>query len=726
MKFISGKTSRNFILSGLILFLFLSPFLESKPEEKLIPDGEILKIKKRKWNVLLITIDTLRSDRVSAYSDEYIKTSHIDWLASKGLIFTRAFAHNPLTLASHVNILTGTTPLYHGISDNAGYKLEDRFLTMAEFLKEKNYSTAAFIGAFPLDSRFGLDQGFDVYDDNYGTRNPLEFFYVERRAEEVINPALEWLKKQKERWFCWVHLFDPHQPYLPPAPYDEKFRDDLYSGEVAYVDDQLGRLFSFMGENHLLEKTLIVLTADHGEGLGDHGELTHSYFTYNSTIHVPLIIYIPDIPGLSGNKIEENVCHIDIFPTICEVLGYRSPDHIQGESLIPVIKGKERKNPLIYFESMSPYLNRGWAPLKGFINSNLKYINLPIEEVYNLKKDFQELNNIAESSDLERLRISLQKLEGDLRSENIIKRRQTVDRETLTKLKALGYVSGGSASKKTHYTEKDDLKTLLPLQNNMLSAVVFYREGQTRKAISLLRQVISEKKSFTMAYNNLATIYQETGRIEEAIQILRDGLDSNKDNVSLMSKLGIMLTEANRSKEAIGILKRCTEIEDFNPEYWNYLGIAYYKTGNFRPALEAYNKALELDDDYALACNNIGDIYLVIYLKRQDRIAYDLAVRNFKRAIELDPKLPSAYNGLGAAYKKAGRIDDAIFIWEKALELKPDYAFPLYNLGVAYLDKGDKGKALEYFEKYKARYYDLLPLKERENIDALIRRCKEK
>jgi arylsulfatase A-like enzyme/Flp pilus assembly protein TadD len=720
------KTSRNFILSGLILFLFLSLFLESKPGEKVIPGEEILKIKKRKWNVLLITVDTLRSDRVSAYSDKYIKTSHIDWLASKGLIFSRAFAHNPLTLASHVNILTGTTPLYHGISDNAGYKLEDRFLTMAEFLKERNYSTAAFIGAFPLDSRFGLNQGFDVYDDNYGTRNPLEFFYVERRAEKVINPAIEWLKKQKERWFCWVHLFDPHQPYLPPAPYEIEFRDDLYSGEVAYVDDQLGRLFSFMGKNHLLEKTLIVLTADHGEGLGDHGELTHSYFAYNSTIHVPLIIYIPDSSGLSGNKIEENVCHTDIFPTICEVLGYRSPDHIQGESLIPIINGKERRNPSIYFESMSPYLNRGWAPLKGFINGNLKYINLPIKEVYDLKSDFQELNNIAEKSDLKRLRISLQRLERGLKGKNIMKRRQVIDRETTARLKTLGYVSRGSALKKSRYTEKDDLKTLLPLQNNMLSAVVFYREGKTEKAISLLRQVISESKSFTMAYNNLATIYQETGRIEAAIQVLRDGLDSNKDNVSLMSKLGIMLTEANQSKKAIGILKRCTEIEDFNPEYWNYLGIAYYKTSNFRPALEAYNKALELDDDYALACNNIGDIYLVIYLKTKDRSACYLAVRNFKKAIELDPKLPSAYNGLGAAYIKSGRIDDAIFVWEKALELKPDYSFPLYNLGIAYLDKDNKVRALEYFEKYKDRHYDLLSLKERKNIDALIKRSKER
>jgi len=717
------KIPKIFLFSVSVLILFLCPFLELRPANKENTKEKILEIKNSKWNVLLITIDTLRSDRVSVYSDKHLKTPHIDGIAANGVIFTKAFAHNPLTLASHVNILTGTTPLYHGINDNAGYKLEDRFQTIAEFFKEKDYSTGAFVGSFPLDSRFGLAQGFDVYDDSYGTRNPLEFFYVERRAEKVINPAMEWIKRQARTWFCWIHLFDPHQPYLPPPPYDEKFRDDLYSGEVAYVDDQLGRLMGFLKENRFLEKTLIVLTADHGEGLGDHGEKTHSYFAYNSTIHVPLIF---SLPGLSGIKIDENVCHIDIFPTICEILGYRIPGHIQGESLISVINGKKRKNSVIYFESMSPHLNRGWAPLKGFINKELKYINLPIEEVYDLKEDFQELNNRAESSELKNLRESLEVLEDDLRSEKAMDRRQSIDRETVAKLKALGYVSGGSAPKKSRYTEKDDLKILLPLQNNMLDAVVLYQAGEAERAISLLKQVISESQTFAMAYNNLATIYQETGRIEEAIQVLRNGLASNKDNVAIMSKLGIMLTEANRSKEAIGILKRCTEIESFNPEFWNYIGIAYYKTGQFQPALEAYHKALELDDDYALAYNNIGNIYLVAYLKRKDARVLDLAIKVFKKAIESDPELASAYNGLGGAYKKIGRTDDAIFLWEKSLELKPDYAFPLFNLGTAYLEKGDKNKALEYLEKYKAQLGDMISPRERKDVDALIKQCKEK
>ena len=723
MKFIPVKDIIIPLFMGLLLFLFSCLLLGASPTKSAIPGQELAKTKNRELNVLLITIDTLRTDRVSAYSGKHLQTPHIDGIASEGVVFTKAYAHNPLTLASHVNILTGTTPLYHGISDNAGYKLEDRFLTIAEFLEEKDYATGAFVGAFPLDSRFGLDQGFGVYDDSYGTRNPLGFFYVERNAEQVIEPAIEWMKKQTGNWFCWIHLFDPHQPYLPPAPYDEKFRDDLYSGEMAYVDDQLGRVFSFLKENYELEKTIIVFTADHGEGLGDHGERTHSYFAYNSTIHVPFILYLP---GLSGKRIDSNVCHIDIFPTICGVLGYRIPDHVQGESLIPIINGKKKRNSSVYFESMSPYLNRGWAPLSGFIKGDLKYIHLPVEEVYDLKKDFPELKNLARNYDLKEMKKSLEDLEGNLGSENPTKRRKSIDSESLARFRTLGYISGSSPPKKSQYTEKDDLKTLLPLQNKVLDGIMLHQVGQTEKAIALFKQIISESKTFVMAYNNLAKIYEQTGRIEEAIQVLRDGLASNNNNVAIMSKMGIILPEANRSQEAVEILKRCTYIEDFNPEYWNYLGIAYYKTGQLKDALEAYEKAIELDADYALAYNNIGNIYLAVYMKNQERIAYDMAVRNFKKAIELDPELASAYNGLGGAYRKAGRIDDALSLWEKSLELNPDFAFPVYNLGAAYLERGDKHQALEYFEKYKAKNYDSLSQQEKERIDELIRQCRKR
>ncbi len=679
--------------------------------------------KEKEKNVLLITIDTLRVDRVSAYSEEYVQTPHIDELASEGILFTRAFAHNPLTLASHVNILTGTTPLFHGISDNAGYKLEERFLTIAEHLKSQGYSTGAFVGAFPVDSRFGLDQGFDVYDDHYGTKSPLEFFYVERKAEDVINPALRWLEKQGGLWFAWVHLFDPHQPYLPSPEFAQKYPYDLYSGEVAYVDAQLSRLFEFLKKSGSFEKTIVVLTADHGEGLGDHGEKTHSYFAYNSTIHVPLVFYVP---GLSSRRVSENVCHVDIFPTICELLGYTVPGHIQGESLVPLIQGKKRKQPAIYFESMSPYLNRGWAPLTGFIKENLKYINLPLQEVYDLEKDMEEMRNLADKVDLARFQKELSELKELLKNKEITERKKTIDSHTRAKLRALGYVSAGSQARKSSFTEKDDLKTLLPLQNKMMNAVASHREGKTGRAVSLLEEVISESPAFVMAYNNLATILHETGRTKEAIPILREGLRHNKYNVNLLSKLGFLMTEVGQAEEAIPLLVQCTEREDFNPEYWNYLGIAYYLSSKFKLALDAYNKAISLDEDYALAYNNIGNIYLAVYLSNQDKNAYVLAEENFKKAIRLDPRLASAYNGLGGTYKKAGKIEEAISLWKKSLEIEPTFSFPLYNLGLTYLELGKKEKSLKYFQQYKNYHYERLPMAEKKQLDQFIQKCKEK
>jgi len=244
----------------------------------------VSKEKQANLNVLLITIDTIRPDRLSCYSRKYLQTPHIETLASKGALFKRAFAHNPTTLPSHDNILLGTPPLYHGVHDNSNFIVAQDFLTLAEYLKSEAYSTGAFVGAFPLDSRFGLTQGFDVYDDSYPSKSSTAFAYTERIAERVVHEALAWMKKQNSPWFSWIHVWDPHAPYMPPEPFKSKFKDEPYSGEVAYVDHELGKLFDYLEKNNLMENTLIILTGDHGESLGDHGELTHGYFAYNSTL----------------------------------------------------------------------------------------------------------------------------------------------------------------------------------------------------------------------------------------------------------------------------------------------------------------------------------------------------------------------------------------------------------------------------------------------------------
>ena len=599
-------------------------------------------------NILLITIDTLRHDRLGVYSDKYIHTPHVDKLASQSWVFDWAFAHNPVTLPSHTNILTGVTPIYHGISDNPGFVLADEFLTLAEFLKEKKYSTGAFIGSFPLDSRFGLNQGFDVYDDNYGTQSVLEFYFIERPAEEVIEPAMGWISGQKQKWFAWIHIFDPHEPYSPPSPYDRIYSDDLYSGEVAYVDSQLGILFDFLEKNDSLKNTIIILTADHGEALGEKGERTHSYFAYNNTIHVPLIIWIP---GESQKRIAENVCHIDIFPTVCDLIGESIPAHIQGESLVSIVEGKKRVNKEIYFESLTPFLNRGWAPLTGFIRDDIKFINQPLPEIYNMKLDLSEDKNLANSSIVKGFESQLDKLVRNLRGKEIAKRFEKIDVYEMNKLKSLGYLTSESTPRKKAFTKNNDLKILKPLQNKMYDAVNKYKNGKTDEALNDLTQVIKARPDFVLAYKHMASIYYSMGQIESTVDTLRKGLKNNPDNLGIMSKLGIMLVVANQKEEAINLLQKCIKKDDENPEYYNYLGVAFQKNSDFQSALTNYKKAIELDGNFALPWSNMGSLYLLSYFKSKNERDFQRAIDNFNTALAFDPGLQAAVNGKNAAYK---------------------------------------------------------------------------
>ncbi len=674
-------------------------------------------------NVLLITIDTLRPDRLSCYSSQYLKTAHIDSLAEKGVVFTRAFAHTPTTLPSHTNILLGTTPLYHGVHDNSNFIVSEEFLTLAEHLKTYGYSTGAFVGAFPLDSRFGLTQGFDVYDDNYGSGSSQVFAYVERKAEIVIDRAMDWLDGRDIPWFLWIHLFDPHQRYDPPEPFKTQYKDDLYDGEVAYVDSSLGRLFDYLDRNNLDNSTLTIFTADHGEALGEHGEATHGYFAYNATIWIPLII---SSPGMKPGSTDQEVSHIDIFPTVCDMLEVEKPSFLQGVSLSPVLRGRRLPRRTIYFESLYPYYSRGWAPLRGYIEDGRKFIDSPIPEFYNLEKDLHESENLASQENLDRLRSKLEKTIEEQSFADKASSHQRIDRETLEKLGSLGYVSSIQATRKKNFTAQDDLKTLLPYQSRLTHAMGVYHHGRIDESIQLFKDIIAERKDFDHAYSYLATVLKEQRRFREAVDVLRDGLEHNPSSYKIISTYGILLVEVGQYDAAIEILGQGLALIDYDPETWNYLGVAYWSKGDYENALGAYQKALSLDSNYSIVFNNLGSLYLSRFNKLKNPSDYRNALQNFKKAIELDPDYASAYNGLGSAYGQAGDLDGAIYCWEKAVQLKPDFAFPLYNLGLSYLAKGNKTKALEYFQRYKQGHYQRLSGAEKKKLDDLIQRCEQK
>ena len=700
-----------------IIFLFLILIGMIFTDDSLLASSK----KQENLNVLLITIDTIRPDRFSCYSTKYLKTPHIDALAAKGALFDRAIAHNPLTLPSHVNILLGTTPLYHGVHQNSKSIVTEDFLTMAEYLKSKAYSTAAFIGAFPLDSRFGLPQGFDVYDDSLPSKASIEFAYPEKKAEKVIKAALGWIEKQDSKWFAWVHIWDPHVPYIPPEPFKSQFKDDPYSGEVAYVDSELGKMFDRLEENNLMENTYIILTGDHGESLGEHGELTHGYFAYNSTLWVPLIIAGP---GVGAIRIDEYVSHVDIFPTVCDILGIKEPSFLQGISLMPLMKGKKIKKRAIYFESLDAYYNRGWAPLRGFVEERKKFIDSPLPEFYDMEDDFDEEKNLVQKINLDEYRKKLRKIEEEFSSPQRAQGRQKIDREAQEKLRSLGYIVSPVSQLKKSYGPEDDLKTLLPFHQKHINAMSLYNEGKVAEGVKLLSDIIKERKDFSRAYFDLSRIYRAQGLMEDAMAVMEEGLKNNPGNYSIISGYGIFLVKEGKLDRGIELLHRGLALIDFDPEVWINLGIAYWRKGEYQKALEHYEKALSLDNNDAVIFSNLGTLYLSIFRQTKKREDHYRSIESFKKAVELDPALASSYNGLGGAYKIMGQNDEAIAAWEKSLELNPDFDFPIYNLGVAYLEKGNKDQALKYFQRYLVLKGNKISPEDRQKIEDFIKKCK--
>jgi tetratricopeptide (TPR) repeat protein len=404
------------------------------------------------------------------------------------------------------------------------------------------------------------------------------------------------------------------------------------------------------------------------------------------------------------------------------------PRHLQGESLLPIIenhfKGSEpgRKPRMIYFESLAPYLNRGWAPLRGFVRGDIKFIDLPIIEVYNIKDDIQETRNIAVDPNVKQLKRDLVKLKNDLKGKNMMKRSERISPGERKKLETLGYISGTPSAKPRVFTKADDLKTMLPLQNRMLTAVANYRTGESRGAITQLRTIVEESPGFVLVYRHMATIYKDTGQVGKAIEILEYGLKKNPGNTDLMSKLGIMSAEALQPDKAIELLNICIKKNPLDPENFNFLGVAYFKKGNTAKAMENYRKALELDNNYASVFNNIGSVYLALYLEssKKDERVYNLAMENFNRALEIDPRLFAAYNGRGAAYKFKNQVEKAIADWKKTIEINPDYIDAYFNIGISYLQIGDKALALKHLLLCKERLAAKLPAKDRQQLDRLI------
>ncbi|MGB2906856.1 MAG: sulfatase-like hydrolase/transferase [Candidatus Aminicenantaceae bacterium] len=677
-------------------------------------------------NLLLVTIDTLRADRLSCYDTRHVQTPVMDSLSQQGVRFTRAFAHTPTTLPSHANILTGVLPLYHGVHDNGTFVLHEDQLTLAELLQGQGYATAAFVGAYPLDSRFGLAQGFERYDDDYRSLESGRLASVERKAEAVVEGALSWLKAQQDPWFLWVHCYDPHDPYAPPEPFRTQFAERPYDGEVAYVDKALGPLFLYLSESGLMGSTLVVLTGDHGESLGEHGEKTHGYLTYNSALWVPLIFTGPSIePG----TVNTFVSHCDIFPTVCDWLDIKRPGHLQGVSLAPALEGRSLKSRAIYFETLYPFYSRGWAPLRGYIvDGRQKYIESPIPELFDLEADFGETQDLISPRSLREHRPRLEQLIQRYTHVDSTKASQAPDRDTLAKLRTLGYIRAPSSSRSENreFGPSLDVKTLLPFHTKSTDAMEAYRGGDTRGAVRMLQEVLTKRQDIDVAYSNLAVIYKETGRLPEALEILRVGLQALPDSYEVFSAYLNFLINARQYSEVIRIFQDSSLRQmDTDPEIWNYLGVAYTHSREFDQAVLAFERSLELDPNYAVSHNNLGIARFSQALSLKEASLLEKALSSFQTAASLNPEYASPWNGLGIVYRQLGDLERAAASLERALELNPEYGDARYNLANIYLNRGDKARALQHFSLYKEKFQHALTPNEREKLEALIEQCKK-
>jgi arylsulfatase A-like enzyme/Flp pilus assembly protein TadD len=632
-------------------------------------------------DVILVTIDTLRYDALGASGNARVETPTLDRLAREGVFFTNAHAQNVVTLPSHANILTGLYPYQHGVHDNDGFRLPDSIPTLATILKEKGYATAAFIGAFPLDARFGLSHGFDVYDQSYPQgANEYQFVEPERPAAEVIAAARSWLSSRRGEAaprFVWIHLYDCHAPYRPPEPFAARYAKEPYLGEVAAVDAALAPLVDDLEAAAKATPTLLVATSDHGEALGDHGERTHGLFAYEATLHIPLLLWAPG--QIAPGRDTRPARHVDVLPTVLAcVAGTAAPKDAAGASLLG--PASVAPSGASYFESLTTFYERGWAPLRGVVARGFKFVDLPVPELYDLAADPGEKTNVAAARlDVVReLKAKLPAFSGAAGPAE-----QASSAETAANLRNLGYLSGRSAGKQ-RYGPEDDPKNLVAIDTKIHDMIDLYQRGRGGEALALARELVRERPEMATGYEYVSFLQDRGGDAAGAARTLQEADRRGLLDERLRSRLGLLLADTGRSAEALAVLEPLTKSS--SPDAWNALGVARAGAGQTAAAVAAFEHALVLDPRNAVACQNIG-----IALVKSGNFAEALTA--FDRAFALNDRLPRAWNGKGVALEELGRHAEAVAAWKRAVDLDPGQFDALFNIGVVSAQHGDAATA---------------------------------
>lgn len=639
-------------------------------------------------NLLIFTLDTTRSDHIGCYGYPSINTPNIDFVANEGILFQNATSQSPLTLPSHSSIFTGTYPPFHGVKDNGGFYLEEDKVTLAELLQAKGWVTGAFVGAFVLDSRWGLDQGFDHYYDNFdfAKYKRIGLASVQREGGEVIKAFFEWFdKNSNERFFSWIHFYDPHTPYDPPEPFKSQYENQpfgSYDGEIAYVDFLIGKVLDSLREKKLLDKTIIVIVGDHGESLGEHNESAHGFFIYDATVSVPMIIRIPSA-SLQGKTISSQVQNVDIMPTLCEILDLPISENVQGQSLLPLILGRKmKKERMAYSETYYPRYHYGWSDLKSLRTSKYKYILAPRPELYDLDLDPHEQENIYEQNRplAEKFAQELKALEEKIAQEGIEdKGPQKLDDETREKLMALGYIGGFTSDSKLKQTGNlADPKDKIILFNRIKMAEGASSNREYDKALKLLDQVISEDPGIMEARQVRANIFLQLERVEETIEECKEALKIDPEYSAAIFTMAQAYKKQKKYDEAIAGFDRIVQIDSRDPKPHANLGAIYTEIKEYDNAIAHLEQAIAIDPEHnAMAHNLLGAVYL-------EKKMLEPAEEELRIALKMRPRIPDVHYNLGLLYEEKGDRESAIKEYKKEIEIHP-HAYPAhFNLALLY------------------------------------------
>ena len=683
-------------------------------------------------NVVLISIDTCRADRLSCYGYPRPSTPNIDAVARDAVLFKQAMTPVPMTLPSHSSTFTGTYPPVHGVRTNDGYRLADSNVTLAKVLRNAGYETAAFIGGFPLDARFGLDQGFQTYDGRFGAEGRG---HDRRTAEEVTRLGLAWLDahdKQpgKKPFFLFLHYYDAHAPYRPPPPFDRTFADDPYAGGIAYIDSWIGRVVGRLRELGQYDNTLLIIVGDHGESLGEHGERTHAYFVYQSTLRVPLVIRAPGLAA--GHEVQETVNLVDIMPTALSLLGLVQPQRVEGADLRECLEGAGRASSPsrvpragspcygCYFESLQP-AKYSCCPLQGVVDGRWKYIRAPRPELYDLASDPGERENVAqkEAETAGRLRDRLEAMLEEMKTaadhdhEYMVPdmvpagNSALVDPAATKRLESLGYV-GGPVRRADFDPHAEDPKDFGPIKARIDKVNELHRTGRYEEAKKECLQIVALRPRLVLAYTLLGDIATRQNRPGKAVEWLSKALSlatqagkksspkptavENQEIAAVHGHLGVALLMQGKTEQAGVELRAALALDADSADLHYNLGNVCTFRGQASEAVACYQKALEFDPRHVEAHYSLGTA--LVGCGR-----FDEALAHFRKALEIEPGNVRAQVSFGDALAGHGDVDEAIAHYRKALEIEPDDADANNNLGLALSGRGQGDEAIFHFRK---------------------------